>query len=288
MNGLIEKEVVIENMIYEIRGKQVMLASDVAKLYNSETKVINQVVKRNLSRFPEDFCFQLTEFEFENLRSQIVTSRQTLIYEQHGGVRYLPYVFTEHGIMMLSGLLKSDIAASVNISIIKAFVEMRKYLKTNNYERRISNIETKLIDYDNKFEMIFDKLDTKVNNHLFYEGQIYDAYSLLLDIFNTSKQNIIIIDNYIDKNILDVLSKTDKEILIITDKYNNNDYLKYIKQYNNIKIKINNKIHDRFIIIDNKELYHCGSSFKDLGKKCFAITKIENKDWLDSLIKYII
>jgi len=283
MNELMEKELVIENMIYEIRGKQVMLDSDVSALFGYETKYLNRQVQRNINRFPENYCFQLTEEEHDSLRCQIGTLKQGK--GQHR--KYLPYVFTEYGITMLAGILKSDIAVEMSLKIVNAFIAMRKYLKTNNYERRISNIETKLIDYDNKFEMIFDKLDTKVNNHLFYEGQIYDAYSLLLDIFNTSKQNVIIIDNYIDKNILDVLSKTDKEVLIITNKYNNNDYLKYIKQYNNIKIKINNKIHDRFIIIDNKELYHCGSSFKDLGKKCFAITKIENKEWLDSLIKYI-
>jgi len=248
-----------------------MLDSDLAKLYGTETKRINEAVKNNIEKFPERFAWKLLNNEYENLKSKFSTSS----YNNYGGRRKLPRVFTEQGVAMLATILKTPVATKVSIAIMDAFVEMRKYLKTNNYERRISNIETKLIDYDNKFEMIFDKLDTKVNNHLFYEGQIYDAYSLLLDIFNTSKQNIIIIDNYIDKNILDVLSKTDKEILIITNKYNN------------IQIKINNKIHDRFIIIDNKELYHCGSSFKDLGKKCFAITKIENKEWLDSLMKYI-
>lgn len=281
---LIKDESIIENMIYEIRGKQVMLASDVAKLYNSETKIINQVVKRNINRFPESFCFQLTLQEWLNLRSQNVTSCEERNHIMHGGIRYLPYVFTEHGIMMLSGLLKSDIAAKVNIQIINAFVEMKKYIVNNNYEKRISNIETKLIDYDNSFKEIFNKFKTKNNNHLFYEGQIYDAYSLMLDIINTSNSNIKIIDNYIDKNILDILAKTNKEILIVTNKYNNKDYEKYNEQYNNVKIKISNSFHDRFIIIDDKILYHCGASFKDLGKKCFGINKIEDKKILTDLL----
>ena len=282
---LIKEENNIENMIYEVRGKQVMLASDVAILYNSETKIINQVVKRNINRFPESFCFQLTELEWLNLRSQIVTSSEEL--KMHGGIRYLPYVFTEHGIMMLSGLLKSDVAARVNIQIINAFVEMRKYISDNNYEKRISNIETKLIEHDNNFKEIFNKFETQ-NNHIFYEGQIYDAYSLMIDILNNSNNSIKIIDNYIDKKLLDILSKTNKEILIITNKYNNEDYQKYKQQYNNTKINISNSFHDRFIIIDDKILYHCGASFKDLGKKCFGINKIEDEKILkDLLIKLI-
>lgn len=204
----------------------------------------------------------------------------------HGGTRYLPYVFTEHGIMMLSGLLKSDIAARVNIEIINAFVEMKKYISNNNYEKRISSIETKLIDYDNNLKELFNRFETKTN-HLFYEGQLYDAYSLMLDIFNTSKVSITIIDNYVNKNIFDVLAKTNKKIEIIINKYNNEDYQKYKSEYNNIKIKISNSSHDRFIIIDYKIVYHCGASFKDLGKKCFALNKIEDKKILTDLLNKI-
>jgi len=285
MNQVIEKEVTIENMIYEIRGKQVMLDSDLARLYQCKngTKEINQAVKNNPDKFPNRFSFVLNEVESRKL---LVKNFDQKI-ETRGGRYKNPRVFTEQGVAMLATILKTSVATQVSIAIMDAFVEMRRYIATNNYENRISNIETKLIDYDNKFETIFNKLDNRVNNHLFYEGQIYDAYSLLIDIFNISKESIIIIDNYIDKNILDILSKTNKKILIITNKYNNNDYLKYKEQYNNVEIKINNKIHDRFIIIDNKELYHCGASFKDLGKKCFAINKIENKEWLSNLINYI-
>jgi len=283
---LIKEKNKIKNMIYEIRGKQVMLSSDVAKLYNSETKIINQVVKRNINRFPDDFCFQLTLSEWLNLRSQFVTSSEDRNKIMHGGTRYLPYVFTEHGVMMLSGLLKSDIAAKVNIEIINAFVEMRKYIANVNYEERISNIETKLIDYDNNFKELFNKFETK-KNHLFYEEQIYDAYSLMIDIINLSNNDIKIIDNYVDKKLLDILSRTNKSILIITNKYNNRDFNIYKKQYNNINIKISNSFHDRFIIIDDKILYHCGASFKDLGKKCFGINKIEDKTLLSNLLSKI-
>jgi len=294
MNQIIEKEnIKIENMIYEIRGMHVMLASDVAKLYKSETKIINQVVKRNINRFPESFCFQLTNDEYLNLRSQIVTSREIGNMSKrnrvHGGNRYLPYVFTEHGIMMLSGLLKSEIAAEINVMIINAFISMKKYISNNLIEQKYYN--DMIIRHDSEIKLLqksFDKLQNNLNNNgLFFEGQIYDAYSLMINILNLAKKNIIIIDNYIDKNLLDILSKTEKEILIITNKYNNNDYEKYKKQYNNVNIKIDNTFHDRFIILDNKTLYHSGASFKDLGKKCFAITKIENNKWLNKLLELI-
>ena len=287
MNELLEKEnIKIENMIYQIRGKQVMLSSDIARIYKVETKTLNQVVKRNINRFPENFCFQLTKDEYIILRSQNVTSSK-INNPTHGGNRYLPYVFTEHGIIMLSGLLKSNIAVEANKKIVIAFVSMRKYFSNNPYEKRISNVETKLIEHDNKINLILDKIDKQINNNLFYEGQIYDAYSLMISIFDTSSTSIIIIDNYIDKTILNILSKTTKDIIIVTNKYNNDDYNKYKAQYKNVKLKINNSFHDRFIIIDEKTLYHCGASFKDLGKKCFAITKIEDNNYLIELLKKI-
>ncbi len=281
MNNTLEKEK-IENLIYVIRGKQVILASDVARLYESETKIINQVVKRNINRFPENFCFQLTNEEYISLRSQTVTLKET---GRGRHIKYLPYAFTEHGIMMLSGLLKSNIAAKVNVEIINAFVAMRKYISTNLIEQNYIN---ELVLRDSKrIDLIEETLSSfkEKNNHLFFEGQIYDAYSLLLDIVNKSKNEIIIIDNYIDKHILDILSKTKKQIILITNRYNNNDYNVYKSQYKNIRMIINNKFHDRFIIIDRSVLYHCGASFKDLGNKCFAITKIEDGEYLNEIIK---
>ena len=287
MNTIIESNTIkIEDLIYKIRGKQVMLSSDVAKLYQVETKRINEVIKRNINRFPETFCFLLTNEEWKNLRSQIATSSVTDI-QMHGGIRYLPYVLTEHGIMMLSGLLKSDIAIKVNIQIINAFVEMRKYLSNNNTENRLSNIETKIIEYDNNFKVLFDKFDSKTNSNIYFEGQTYDSYSLLRDILNSSKNNIIIIDNYIDKAVLDILKETNKKIIIITNKYNNKDYEKYKSQYDNVILKISNSFHDRYIIIDNQTLYHSGASFKELGKKCFNINKIEESKIINSLLEEI-
>ena len=279
MNELVVSGIKIEDLIYEVRGKQVMLASDVAKLYQVETFRVNEVVKRNLKRFPEDFCFQLTQKEWDNLRSQFAMSKNG-----RGGVRYLPYVFTEHGFMMLSGLLKSDIAVQVNVAIINTFVAMRKYFVGNTLENRVSNIESKLIDYDHKFEVIFEKMDNEKVHHLFFDGQIYDAYSLLCDILNEARDSIILIDNYLDKSILDILAKVDKSVFIITKNINQKDLEMYQRQYQNIVIKCNKSFHDRFIIIDKKILYHCGASFKDLGKKCFAITKMEDKEILENLL----
>ena len=186
MNELMISGIKIEDLIYEVRGKQVMLASDVAKLYQVETKVLNQVVKRNLNRFPEDFCFQLTQKEWDNLRSQFAMSKNG-----RGGIRYLPYVFTEHGVMMLSGLLKSDIAVQVNVAIINAFVAMRKYISTNLLGQQYINDlvlkDSKRIDL---LEETFSSFKDK-NNHLFFEGQIYDAYSLMLNIFDKSSTLLI-------------------------------------------------------------------------------------------------
>ena len=285
---LIKDDIKIENMIYEVRGKQIMLDRDVAKLYLVETRRINEVVKRNKDRFPSDFCFQLTKAEWNILRSQIaISSNNNFI---HGGIRYLPYVFTEHGVMMLSGLLKNIVAIKINIDIINAFVKMRKYIPNTVIQQEYYN--KMIIKHDNEIKLLqesLNKLSNKEkNNHIFFKGQIYDAYSLMIDIFNTSKESILIIDNYVDKSLLDILSKTDKFITIITNKYNNEDLEKYKKQYKNVEIKISNSFHDRFIIIDNKYLYHSGASFKDLGKKCFSINKIEDSDYLMELIKKIV
>ena len=208
-------------------------------------------------------------------------------------IRSLPYVFTEQGVAMLSSVLRTEVASKVSIRIMRAFVAMRKFISINLIEQKyinnqvIRNTES-IIKNTEDIKLLQESFDKLSNNKeydgIFFSGQIYDSYSLLLDIFNTANKNIIIIDNYIDKKLLDILRNIDKDILIITNKYNNEDYIKYKLQYNNITLKINNNIHDRFIIIDNKELYHIGASLKDLGKKCFAINKIENKEWLNNLL----
>ncbi len=289
MNELLVKEnIQIEDMIFEIRGKQVILSSDVAKLYKTETRIINQTIKRNIMRFPESFCFQLTMEEAINLRSQFVTSslRNELA---HGGIRYLPYVLTEQGIMMLSGLLKSDVAAKVNVQIIDAFVVMRKFISgTIANQSFINNLVYK---HDEEIKLLkdsFDKLQEKEkNNAIFFNGQIYDAYSLLLDILKSSKKEIIIIDNYAGKELLDILKEIDVKIIIYSANMNETLIKKYKSQYSNVELVFNNKFHDRFIIIDNKDIYHCGSSFKDLGKKCFAINKIESNKILNDVLDEI-
>ena len=282
MNQIMEIEnIKIEDMIYDIRGKQVMIDRDLAKLYQIETRTLNQRVKRNIERFPESFCFKMTEIEFINWKSQIVISNS-----EKYGLRKAPYVFTEQGVAMLSAILNTKVAIEVSIRIMNAFVTMKKYISNNLLEQKyINNQVLKNTEDIRLLQESFNKY--KICDGLFFEGQIYDAYSLLMDIFNTSKQEIIIIDNYIDKSLLDILRKINIKIIIITNKYNNDDYNKYKMQYKNITLKINNKIHDRFIIIDKKELYHVGASLKDLGKKCFAITKIENSDWINELINNI-
>ena len=282
MNEIIEKEnIIIEEMIYEVRGVQVMLSSDVAKIYQVETKRINEVIKRNINRFPDSFCFQLTNQEIEglSLRSQIATLNKSNNFRGYN-LKYLPYVLTEQGIMMLSGLLKSDIAVKVNIQIIDAFVKMRRYFANNEI---LINHENRLL----KLENCFDKYKEKEINKIFFEGELYDAYSIFLDILNQTIEEIILVDNYAGKELLDILKNIDKKIVIVSKNIDEVLKNKYEIQYTNIAFINNDTFHDRFIIIDRKILYSCGSSFKDLGKKCFAICKFNDKEYLNRLLKII-
>lgn len=281
----------IKNLIYTIRGKQVMLDSDVAMLYHYETKKINQTVKRNIDRFPEKFCFQITEKELESMWSQIVTTSK-LEDNKYRSKKYLPYVFTEQGIAMLSGLLKNDIAVKVSINIMDAFVEMRKFLMLNGQVfQRLTNMEYKLLEHDKKFDEVFNQLQLEENikQRIFFDGQIYDAYSLIVDIIKRANNKILIIDNYIDDSVLKMLAKkkSNVEVVILTsDKSNieNLDIKKFNKEYPILKVAKTNKFHDRFIVIDNKEMYHLGASIKDLGKKCFGINKIEDIEIIEKVI----
>ena len=279
MNEIIEKEnIIIEEMIYEVRGVQVMLSSDVAKIYQVETKRINEVIKRNINRFPDSFCFQLTNQEIEglSLRSQIATLNKSQNLRGYN-IKYLPYVLTEQGIMMLSGLLKSDIAVKVNIQIIDAFVKMRRYFANNEI---LINHENRLL----KLENCFDKYKEKEINKIFFEGELYDAYSIFLDILNQTIEEIILVDNYAGKELLDILKNIDKKIVIVSKNIDEVLKNKYEIQYTNIAFINNDTFHDRFIIIDRKILYSCGSSFKDLGKKCFAISKFKDNEYQTRLI----
>lgn len=290
----------IKNLIYCIRGKQVMLDSDVSMLYHYETKKINQAVKRNIERFPEKFCFQLNENEIKNLRFQNRTLSMkkstdslrsqfvTLNKNGRGQHRkYLPYVFTEQGIAMLSGSLKNEIAVKVSINIIDAFVEMRKFIANNGQIfSRLTNVEYKLLEqckelsnHEKKFEKVFNELqknqEEEFKQKIFFNGQIWDSYSLIIDIIKRAQQKILIIDNYIDDSILKMLAKKSKgvEVVILTSQNSNLtklDINKFNKQYPILKVAITNKFHDRFIVIDNKELYHCRCITKRCWQKMFC------------------
>ena len=277
----------IKNLISNIRGKQVMLDSDVAMLYHYETKNINKSMKRNIERFPEDFCFRLTENEINSLRFQTGTLNKNG-RGQHS--KYLPYVYTEQGISMLAGVLKNDIAIKVSLNIIRAFIEMRKFIVNNGQVfERLTNVEYKLLEHDKKFDEIFNELqkneENKFQQQIFYNGQIYDAYSLIVDIIKSAKNRVVIIDNYVDDSILKMLAKKENnvEVVILTSSNTNIsklDVTKFNKQYPTLKVATTNNFHDRFIVIDGTELYHCGASLKDLGKKCFAINKIEDNRFI--------
>ena len=269
----------IENLIHVIRGQQVMIDSDLAKLYGVETKVLNQAVKRNLSRFPEDFMFQLSKDEFQGLRSQIVTSNEG---NRRGGVRYMPYVFTENGVAMLSSVLKSESAIKVNIQIMRAFVAMRNFLMNNvAIFQRMERIELKQLKTDEKVDAIFDKLNSceEPKQGIFFNGQIFDAYVFIADLIRKAKQRIILFDNYIDDTVLVQLSKRVPGVTV--DIYDANistqlrqDVEAHNAQYPGVTLHRYNKAHDRFLVID-EEVYHIGASLKDLGKKLFGFSKMD-------------
>lgn len=279
----------IKNLIYTIRGKQVMLDSDVARLFEYATKDLNRNVKNNIERFPEYYCFQLTNEEYKSLRCKIFTLNENG-RGQHR--KYLPYVFTEYGITMLAGLLKSQVAVNVSIKIVNSFIEMRKFLVSNGQVfERLTNMEYKLLEHDKKFDIVFDQLQHKENikQKIFFQGQIYDAYSIIIDIIKKANKKILIIDNYIDDSVLKMLAKkkNNVEVVILTsDKSNieNLDIKKFNKEYPILKVAKTNKFHDRFIVIDSREMYHLGASIKDLGKKCFAINKIEDRQIIEKII----
>ena len=271
MNNIVLGDVKIENLIYEIRGKQVMLDSDLARLYHTETRRINEAVNRNKAKFPERFCFRIMESEYNFLKSQFATSK--------GGSRKGHTVFTEQGVAMLATILKTDVATKVSIAIMDAFVAMRKYISSNLLEQKyINNI---VFEHDSQIKLLqstFNKLEEKKKvNEIYFDGQIYDAYSKIQEIFKEAKKEIIIIDGYADNTILDIIKRLKVNVTIITKPNNlltKQDVLKYNKQYNNLKVIYNNSFHDRYFILDNKIVYHCGASINRIGYKTFSITLI--------------
>ena len=283
----------IQSMIYTFRGRQVMLDSDLAMLYQVETKYLNRQRNRNAERFPEDFCFQLSKEEYEILRCQNVTSKNE---NGSGGRRYLPYVFTEQGIAMLSSVLKSEVAAKASINIMRAFVEMRKFLISNNEMfARLDRVELKQLETDKKLEEVFDYIATtkEVKQKIFFNGQIYDAFSLMVEIVEKAEKELILIDNYVDVNTLNILSKKKDgvNVLIVTSGNGNltdKDVAKFNSQYPKLTVKISKDFHDRFFIIDRNEVYHIGASIKDAGKKSFGITKLDVEDLTKSLLAKVL
>jgi len=277
MNKMALIEENIQNKIYSIRGKQVMLDRDLAQFYQVETRVLKQAVKRNIKRFPEDFMFELTDDEIDFMVSQsVIPSKRHL-----GGSK--PFVFTQEGVAMLSSVLKSKIAIEVNIYIFRAFAKMRKFLLANaSMFQRIEQIEYKLIEHNKNFDKIFKLIENKEfkpQQGIFFDGQIFDAYKFINDLIKLAKDSIILIDNYVDDSVLTLFSKIPQiKVVIYThtiSKQLKQDYEKYQKQYNNVTLKRFKNSHDRFLIIDNKEVYHIGASLKDLGKKWFAFSKMD-------------
>ena len=277
----------IENLIHYIRGQQVMIDSDLALLYNVETKRLNESVKRNSKRFPESFCFRLTEDEYADLKSQIATSN-TENTSSKGGRRYLPYVFTEPGIAMLSAVLRSDEAIQVSVNIMNAFVKMRRFLAENALMfDKLNSLELKQLQYQKESNEKFDQIFAYISEHeevgqkIFFEGQIYDAFSLLVSLVGKAEKSIVLIDNYVDVGTLNILAKKKDgvDVTIYTvrrTRLASQDIANFNSQYPTLTVNYTGVFHDRFLIIDEESAYHIGASIKDAGKKCFGISRIED------------
>lgn len=287
MNDLIENK--IENLVYEVRGVEVMLDSDLAMLYEVETKRINEAYYRNIDKFPERISWKLTKDEANNLRSQFATSSGG---NNYGGRRYLPRVFTEQGIYMLATILKSSVATKVSIAIMDTFVKMRHYINYNKYmlPNRMLLLEDKVDNNTKRINQLFDMFDPKeiTKEYLFFENQLFKSHYVLNKIFESAKEEIIIVDNYADKELLMYFSTLQKSIKIISKNMDDLLIAKYEKEFNNIEFIRKDIFHDRFIILDREKLFSCGSSFKDLGKKCFAINLMEDKIILNELLNKIL
>ena len=279
----------IQNMIYTFRGKQVMIDRDLASLYQVQTKRLNEQVKRNSGRFPAEFCFKLSDKE----KDELVANCDRFKTLKHSSSN--PYAFTEQGIAMLSAVLKSDIAVEVSIKIMNSFVKMRKFLLSNKEMfARLDRVELKQLETDQKLEKVFNYIatNTEVKQNIFFDGQIYDAFSFIVGLVQKAKKEIILIDNYVDVHTLNILCKKDKGVDIIVatagkGSLSTKDRTKFNAQYPKLLVKTTTDFHDRFLIIDKTEVYHIGASIKDAGKKSFGITKIEDKDLIKNLINKV-
>jgi phage regulator Rha-like protein len=284
----------IRNKIYSVRGYQVMLDFNLAELYDVKVKRLNEQVKRNKERFPEKFCFRLTDIELDLLRSQFATAlshdpllKSQIANSKKGGRTNLPYAFTQEGVAMLSAVLKSSTAIEISIKIIEAFIEMRKFIQANGQIfQRLDRVEVKLLENDQKFDKLFNALESnelKPKQGIFFDGQIFDAYNFVSELFRRAQKSILIIDNYVDDSVLFHLTAAAKgvRVRILTKSISDKlalDTKKFSSQYFQIEVKVFTLAHDRFIIIDDKDVYHFGASLKDLGKKWFAFSKLEKSD----------
>ena len=274
----VENFLEIEKRIFVFRERQVMLDKDLAFLYGVETRALNQAVKRNVERFPEDFMFQLSKSELEVLISQNVTS-------SWGGDRKLPYAFTENGIAMLSGILRSETAIQVNIRIMRTFTQMRKFLANNaQVFARLDRVEMHQLEADKKIEELFTKMEScgiEQRQGVFFQGQIFDAYVLFEKIIQGAKKDVVLIDGYVDLTILERFAqkKSGVNVTIYTHPQtalSKLDIQKFNSQYPTLTVNHTTKMHDRFMIVDNTDLYHIGASLKDLGLRCFAFEKMND------------
>ena len=284
----------IERLVYVIRGKQVMLDSDLAMLYQVETKNLNKAATRNADRFPEDFRFKLTNEEYNNLRFQFGTSNEKQV--GRGGRRYYPFVYTEQGISMLASVLHSKVAVQVSINIMRSFVEMRKFVANNALLfEKVSHVELRQLEYQKNTDERFDKVFQYIEDHaeseqkIFFDGQIYDAFSLIVSIIQKAQREIVLIDSYVDIDTLNILSKknTGVDVKIITysnARLSNTDITNFNAQYPNLIVKRTQVFHDRFIILDSSKVYHIGASIKDAGKKCFGISMIQDPGIVTDLL----
>jgi DNA-dependent RNA polymerase auxiliary subunit epsilon len=295
LSATVDRPLDIKSLIHIVQNQQVMLDSDLAALYQVETGVLNRAVKRNIERFPPDFRFQLSADEYENLRCQIGIS--SLGNGQYGGRRYLPYVFTEQGISMLASVLHSKVAVDVSVGIMRAFVEMRRFIASNSLLfEHITNVEVKLLEYekktDTKLDEIFEYInnDKEQNQKVFFDGQIYDAFSLIAGLVQKASTSIILIDGYVNGDTLDLLSKKNQNVAATIYTGANSQLTKaeiaaFNAQYPTLGIKHTKLFHDRFLILDNSVAYHIGASIKDAGKKCFAINLIEDAGIIGDILR---
>ena len=284
----------IQNMVYVVRGKQVMLDSDLAKLYQVETFNLNKARKRNEKRFPADFCFQLTKDEYQNLKFQFGISSCT--GNEHGGRRTLPYAYTEQGIAMLSAVLRSDIAIQVSIKIMQTFVEMRKYMAhTSLILEKVNQIEIRQMTDQQRNNERFEQVFNYISDHqesrqkIFFDGQIFEAFSLLAGIIGQAQTSIVLIDGYVDIETLNILAKKQNRVKVDiytspTTRLTARDIDIFNTQYPMLSVRYTGSFHDRFLILDNTKAYHIGASIKDAGKKCFGITQIEDAGLIKDIL----